>query len=255
VVFLLLFCAFEFPGYSGRASAMLAGAAVSDNQHSFFLNPALGVDETLSCVGITCSRPFGLPGLVWGRACGSWDLGCLTAGLGLSSVALGRYGEHDVAVVAGGEPIANTAVGMGLHALVVSSGSEYGDFVPSFDAGVCWRTGRIRVGAAGIRLNSPRWREGTEMPLRAVVAGSWRPVDDLLLALDLSRERDNEDAAFGAEFRPIPPIALRLGIGVAPLRYAAGLEAMVGPLGLEYAYQFHSKLKGTHVLGVRAAWH
>jgi hypothetical protein len=87
-----------------------------------------------------------------------------------------------------------------------------------------------------------------------LLAGSWRPVDDLLLALDLSRERSDEDAAFGAEFRLVPQLGLRIGVGVAPLRYAAGLGAEVGPLGFEYAYQFHPKLKETHVLGLRAAW-
>jgi hypothetical protein len=87
-----------------------------------------------------------------------------------------------------------------------------------------------------------------------VLAGAWLPVDDLLLALDLGRERGDEDAAFGAEFRPVPQLGLRLGIGVVPLRYAAGLEATVGPLGLEYAYQFHQTLRESHVLGLRMAW-
>ena len=88
-----------------------------------------------------------------------------------------------------------------------------------------------------------------------MLAGSWRPIDDLLLALDLGREGDDEDAAFGAEFRLVPQLGLRLGVGVAPLRYAAGLGAAVGPLGFDYAYQFHPTLKETHVLGLRAAWH
>ncbi|MBM3332009.1 hypothetical protein FJY68_09205 [candidate division WOR-3 bacterium] len=255
MVLLVLLCAFEFPGYFGRSAAMVAGAAVADNHHSFFLNPALGLDERQWRVGICCSRPYGLPGLAWGRFGGSWSSGRLAAGLGLSSLVLGRYGEHDAGLVLGGTPTTDVAVGLGVHALVVSAGPEHGDFVPSFDAGVCWRSGRVRLGAAALRLNSPRWREGTELPLRFVVAGSWSPVDDLLLALDLSRERGDEDAAFGAEFLPVPQIALRLGIGVAPLRYAAGLGAEVGPLRLEYAYQFRSGLKETHVLGLRAAWH
>ena len=88
-----------------------------------------------------------------------------------------------------------------------------------------------------------------------VLAGSWYPVDDVLLALDVSRERDDEDAAFGVEFRPVRQLGLRLGVGVVPLRYAAGLAATVGPLQLEYAYQFHPTLKESHVLGLRAAWH
>jgi hypothetical protein len=138
---------------------------------------------------------------------------------------------------------------------MVSAGQDYGDVVPAFDAGVCWRSGRVRVGAAGLRLNSPRWHDGTELPPRVVLAGSWQPVDEALLALDLGREGSDEDAAFGAEFRLIPELALRLGVAVVPLRFAAGLGAAVGPLGFEYAYQFHPVLKDTHVFGLRAAWH
>jgi hypothetical protein len=254
VVLLLLLSAFEVPGYSGRSSAMLAGAAVADYQHSFCLNPALSVYEGRFQAGICYSRPYGLPGLAWGRACGGWSSGRLAAGLGFSTLSLDRYGEQDAEIVVGGRPMPSVAVGLGIHALVLRDGPEFADFAPSFDAGACWQSGRVRVGAAGLRLNSPRWREGTELPPRVVLAGSWRPVDDLLLALDLSRERSDEDATFGAEFRPVPQLGLRLGVGVAPLRYAAGLGATIGPLGFEYAYEFHPQLKETHVLGLRAAW-
>jgi hypothetical protein len=254
VVFLLLLSAFEFPGYSGRSSAMLAGAAVADCQHSFSLNPALSVDGGRFQAGICYSEPYGLPGLAWGRACGGWSSERLSAGFGFSTLSLERYAEQDAEVVVGGSPLPSVAVGLGIHALVLRAGPQYDDFAPSFDAGACWRSGRIRIGAAGLRLNSPRWREGTELPPRVVLAGSWWPVDDLLLALDLSRERSDEDAAFGAEFRLVPQLGLRFGVGVAPFRYAAGLGATVGPLGFEYAYEFHPQLKETHVLGLRAAW-
>ena len=255
MVLLLLLSAFEFTGYAGRSAAMLAGAAVPDGQHSFFLNPALGVDDGRLQAGICYSRPYGLPGLAWSRAAGSWSSGRLAAGVGLSALGLDRYREQDAQVVVGGTPSAGVAVGLGIHALMVSAGQDYGGVVPAFDAGVCWRSGRVRVGAAGLRLNSPRWHDGTELPPRVVLAGSWQPVDEALLALDLGREGSDEDAAFGAEFRLIPELALRLGVAVVPLRFAAGLGAAVGPLGFEYAYQFHPVLKDTHVFGLRAAWH
>jgi hypothetical protein len=255
VVLLLLLSAFEFPGYSGRAAAMVAGAAVPDGQHSLFLNPALGIDNGRIQAGICYCRPYGLPGLAWGRAVGAWSSGRLAAGVGFSSLGLDRYAEQDAQVVVGGTPAAGFAVGLGIHALIVSAGPDYGDVVPAFDAGVCWHSGRVRVGAAGLRLNSPRWHDGTELPPRFVLAGSWQPVDEALLALDFGREGDDENAAFGAEFRLIPQLALRLGLGVVPLRLAAGIAAAVGPLGFDYAYQFHPVLKDMHILGLRAAWH
>jgi hypothetical protein len=234
---------------------MLAGAAVADGQHSFFLNPALGVCEGRFLAGACYSRPYGLPGLAWGRACGVWSSGRLATGVGLSVLGLGRYGEQDAGLVVGGAPVPGVVVGLGIHALLLRAGQDYDDIVPSLDAGACWRLGRIRIGAAALRLNSPRWRDGTELPSRVVLAGSWLPVDDLLLALDLSREAGNEDATFGIEFRLVPQLGLRLGVGAAPLRFGAGLGAEAGPLGFEYAYQFHPQLKETHVFGLRAAWH
>lgn len=234
---------------------MLAGAAVADRQHSFFLNPALVVDDCRFQTGVCYSRPYGLPGLAWGRVCGSWSSENVAAGVGFSALRLDRYGEQDAQVVVGGTPTRSIAVALGVHALIVSDSPYYSDIVPTFDAGLCWRSGRIRVGAAGLRFNSPRWHDGIELPPRIVLAGSWQPVDEALLALDLSRAGSDEDAAFGAEFRLVPQFGLRCGVGVAPLRYAAGLVATVGPVGFEYAYQFHPTLKETHVLGLRAAWH
>ena len=255
VVLLLLLSAFEFPGYTGRSSAMLAGAAVSDWQHSFFLNPALSMDADRVHAGVVYSRPYGLPGLEWGRACAGWSSARLGAGAGLSMLSLDRYHEYDAQTIIGGMPARNVAVGLGVHALVIEAGQDQDDFVPALDAGICWHSGRLRVGAAGLRLNAPRWRDGTELPLRVVLGGSWQPVDEVLLALDLSREQSDEDAAFGAEFRLIPQLGLRFGVGTAPLRFAAGLAAAAGPVGFEYAYQFHPVLKESHVFGLRAAWH
>ncbi len=255
MLLILLLSAFEFPSYAGRSAAMLAGAAVPDGQHSFSLNPALGLDDGRVQAGICYSRPYALPGLAWSRAAGCWSSGRLAAGIGFSNLGLDRYHEQDAQIVLGGTPAAGVAVGLGIHALIVSAGPGYGDVVPALDAGVCWQSGCFRAGAAGLRINSPRWHDGTEVPPRVVLAGSWQPVDEALLALDLGREGTDEYAAFGAEFQLVPQLALRLGAGVVPLRLAAGFGAAVGPLAFDYAYQFHPVLKDTPVFGLRAAWH
>ncbi len=255
MVFLLLLSAFEYLGFAGPSSAMTAGAAVADAQHSFFLNPALILVERRFTTGVCYCRPYGLPGLSWGRVGGGWSAERVAVGVGFSALRLDRYGEQDAQVVVGGTPVRSVIVGLGIHALVAGDASSGSDVAPAFDAGVLWQSGRVRIGAAGLRLNTPRWRDGAEVPLRVVLGGSWYPVDEVLLAIDVSRERGEEDAAFGAEFRPIPELGFRLGFGVAPLRYAAGLGATAGPVGFEYAYQFHPTLKETHVLGLRAAWH
>ena len=114
---------------------MLAGAAVADGQHSFFLNPALVLADSRFQTGVCYSRPYGLPGLAWGRVCGSWSHENAAAGVGISALGLGRYGEQDAQVVVGSTPTRSIAVALGIHALIVSDPPYYGDVVPSFDAG------------------------------------------------------------------------------------------------------------------------
>ena len=254
MVLFLILSAFEFSGQNGHASGMFAGAAVPDAMHSFFLNPALAVHDGRLQAGASYSRPYGLPGLDWGRAGGVWSSARFAAGVGLSILGLDHYSEQDVQVVVGATPMPGVAVGLGIHALVITAVQDYGDLAPAFDAGVCWRSSRVRVGAAGLRLNAPRLADGVDLPTRVILAGSWQPVDEVLLALDLGREGSDEDAAFGAEFRLAPQLGVRMGVGVVPLRLAGGIGATVGPVGVEYAYQFHPTLKETHVLGLRAAW-
>jgi len=255
VLLYLVLCAFEYAGCTGRAAAMLAGTAFLDQPHSALLNPALSVGPDRVSAGVAYTRPYGLPGLAWSRVLVGWSSARVGAALGLSSLALGSYREHDACVTLGVSPRPGVSLGLGLHALRLETSRVGDDLAPAFDAGACWRLGRVSIAAAGLRLNSPRWRDGAELPVRLVLAGSWYPVDELALALDLDREGSDEDAAFGAEFRLVPQLGLRIGVRAAPLRFGAGLGAALGPLEFDYAYQFHPVLKDSHIFGLRVAWH
>ncbi len=251
---LLLVMAFEFSPPAGKAGGMLAGAAVADWQNSFVLNPALVMEADRFQTGLVYSRPYGLDHVDWGRICAVLGRERWSGGVSINSLSFADYRESDLQLNLGIEPAARVTAGLGVHLMVRDMGRFGIDAVPAFDLGVNWQTGVLCLGAAGFRLNLPRFGNGDELPLRLVLAGSLRPVETLLLALDVSRAGEEESVAFGMEFCLIPPIDLRIGVGYEPLSYGAGLGVRVGFLQVDYSYRFHPQLKETHILGMQASW-
>jgi hypothetical protein len=82
----------------------------------------------------------------------------------------------------------------------------------------------------------------------------YSPVDELVLAADVTYCSGRASAGLGCEFLLIPQLALRAGVGTDPLRFGGGFGVRVGPVGLDYAYGFHPQLEESHRLGVTAAW-
>ncbi len=251
---LSLIAAFEYQPAGGKADAMLAGGAVADWRNLFAYNPALFAEGGRYQVGAAYSRPYGLHGVDWGRVCGVVARNRWAGGVSISSLSLDAYRETDLQLNLGVSPVAGMTVGLGIHWLAVGMGSHGADGVPAFDLGFAWSSGVFRLAAACSRVNVPRFDNGDELPWVLLVAASVEPVEALLLALDVRRVQSEESAAFGMEFRLIPPLHLRVGGGVRPLTYGAGLGINVGILTVDYSYRFHPQLKETHVIGMWASW-
>mgnify|MGYP003681881136 CR=1 FL=1 len=251
----MLATAFEFLVPTGNAGGMIAGGAVADWQNLFLQNPALIMEAERFQAGLAYSRPYGLDCVDWGRICAVVRKERWGSGVGFGSLSFGNYRESDLQLNFGVEPIKQVKAGLGMHLMAVDIGRYGVDVVPAFDLGFAWQAGVFRLGAAGFRTNLPRFRNGDELPGRFVLAGAMRPVETLVLALDLSREGGKESAAFGMDFRLVPPLELRIGVGYEPLLYAAGFGIRVGVFKIDYAYRFHPQLKETHIFGMQAAWH
>ncbi|MEO0080260.1 MAG: hypothetical protein ABIK44_06260 [candidate division WOR-3 bacterium] len=141
-----------------------------------------------------------------------------------------------------------------MHTLIQITGMGEADVAPVFDAGVCGKYNRFRIGAALMRINEPELNNGDIVPLRFTAGVACRPAETFVLAADVIRESAIESFGLGIEFKLIPQLTLRSGLGTNPLRYAGGLDATIGPLALNYAYQFHPQLKESHLLELRLAW-
>jgi len=249
------FCAaFEFTPPAGAASAMLAGGALGEWQHAFALNPALAAECRRAGAAVIWFRPYNLEGVTAGRVALGMNSGRWAWTTSYAQTASGNYHENDIQVDMAARPIPAVAVGVGVHALIQDMGVFGADAVPAFDAGVCWQSGQFRFGAALLRANEPKLRNGDELLLRVIAGAAWRPVETLVLAADVVREETFESFGLGLEFELIPQLKLRCGLGTEPVRYAAGLGVVVGPVGLDYGYQFHPQLRESHLLGLRLLW-
>ncbi|UCG42354.1 MAG: hypothetical protein JSU73_10840 [candidate division WOR-3 bacterium] len=255
-----LFClcvlvrAFEFSPLLGTAGAILAGTAVSDWQAQFSHNPALTTESGRLAGGAAYCAPFGLADVHCAAACLGSRVGGWAGGLSVTSLSFDAFRETDVHANAGWMPLPGLSAGVGAHWMTVDQGRYGVDWAPKFDVGALWETGRLRLGAAALGVNMPRFANGDELGLRLLAGAAFRPVESLVLALDLNRYEEQEGVSLGAEFRLVPPLALRAGGGVGPLSYGSGLRISAGSLAVDYAYRFHPQLKETHAVGLQAAW-
>uniref|UniRef100_A0A7C4GHK6 PorV/PorQ family protein n=1 Tax=candidate division WOR-3 bacterium TaxID=2052148 RepID=A0A7C4GHK6_UNCW3 len=253
---LIFWAAFEFAVADPAGASLAANMASGSWQSTFGSNPALLSCELKWAAAAVFTRPYGLGGLYSGRL----DVMTVPEGTGLgfgcslASTSFEKYQEHDLTIAAAWDVTPVVTAGVGLHGMGQVWQGEVIDMLGTADVGAVVRLGTLRLGVVGRRVNSPKLHDESELPLLLAVGGSWQPVSDLLLALDLRRESAEESAAFGVEFRLIPQMRLRAGLVTAPLRYSGGIGVDVGQFGIDYAWQFDPVLKDTHVVGVEVRW-
>ncbi len=250
----MLLASFEFAPATGRVGSMLAGAAVTEWQSSFCLNPALAGHAEQYFAGATYCRPYGLAGLDWFHAGIGTNQGRWSGGVSIGSLSLDRYRETEIRLEVAAVPVASLALGAAARTLINDAERRGTDVVGAFDIGACWYQGTFGFGGVASAVNEPVFDSGDKKPLQLVLGAALRPVEQLLLALDVRRTGPDEGAAFGIEFNLVPPLDLRVGIGYEPLVYATGVGLHVNPVSVDYAYRFHPQLKETHVVGLALQW-
>jgi outer membrane protein OmpA-like peptidoglycan-associated protein len=184
------------------------------------------------------------PSNVPGDTFGTWN-GALSAGYGFA-VAKDYY--------------IGAAV-KGFYQSLYTSGG-YGGAV---DVGfACRPLPSLSLGAIARNLGAATYGQGLEpMPMEAGVGGSFvvgpvNAVADIILPVD-----DAVSFHAGAEYRPVPEFAIRLGYRTGPedlgtlgvlSGLTAGLGVDVGPLSLDYALTPYGKLGIAHRIGLEAVF-
>lgn len=248
---LLVLSAFEFSMWASPGSIARFGAA-PDNWRLAWARSAQSAVVPRFGVTVGFARPFGLDGLNSGSAVLAGRIGPTGLTGGVQSLHLAGYSETEFHAAVGASAGAVSA-GTGVSLFVVSE-PDAGDHVaPGFDAGVRWSGKRFTAGIDALRLNSPMLGR-SELPMRLALSGCWRPVPEFAAALEVGREDGVEDIAAVCEFRPAAMAAIRAGVGVPPLRYAAGLGLALGAYGVDYCVELNPSLGVTHQVGITAQW-
>ncbi|MEL6616153.1 MAG: hypothetical protein AAFQ43_10465, partial [Bacteroidota bacterium] len=137
-----------------------------------------------------------------------------------------------------------------------SSGSVHlavgvqGDVVPTVRAGVALRNVLGLADDTEADLTRPL---GAVPSVAAGVA--YRPGDRALLAFDLVQDLDGEiSARAGLEARVAEPLALRAGVGTAPVTYSAGIGVIAGPLAADVGVEMHESLGLTPAVSIQVGF-
>ncbi|MGQ9707588.1 MAG: hypothetical protein ACUVUR_01770 [bacterium] len=227
---------------------------MTDWQNSLTHNPALAINEHRLAGGFVYAQPFGLQGLTCARAAVNYRLKMLHITSGLQVLGLKNEREFDLGTVLGTRLLTGLTVGIGIHGLVRDQKGYGGDFASALDFGILWLAGRLRLGIAGQRLNSPRFRAGDELNSVIRAGLSWEPVSALHLAIDAEKDSNIERLLGGAELRLFPELCLRCGVETFPFSLRAGMSVRVDWLSLDYGYHYHPQLGDTHILGINLIW-
>ena len=239
----------------GARSTAMAGAfvALTGDAEGLFYNPA-----GLSLVKRTdftafYTHPFGINDLV--RAGMALKLNRNRYAIGLAAQTFGneKYSEKVISSSVSAHIVYNMYVGVQLRYGSVSiekygaAGAFIGDvgtlvfLSPHVSWGCCIKN--INFASLGA--------SGEKLPQIMQTGLSLHLFDMLTFCADLYKDvRFPLDLRNGLEFTIIEPLSLRIGIGTEPSRFHAGFGINMFHFHVDYAYQSHNDLGGTHLFSI-----
>ena len=243
----------------GRVGVAVGGLTWGQN------NPATWATSERS-VGVEASQAYGLGELRLAGASAAVPLALGT--LAASARVYGTEGYSETRIAGGlarDVSLSTTrrlAVGLaaGYDAVAIdgfgSTGSVHlavgiqGDVVPSVRAGFALRNVIGLADDAETDLTRPL---GAVPSIAAGVA--YQPSDRALLALDLDQSMEGDlSVRAGLEARVVDALALRAGIGTAPVRFSAGIGVNAGPLAVDVAVERHETLGLTPAVSIQVGF-
>ncbi len=251
------FAAFEFKEAGPRAVG-LSGAytSLAKDAYAPFWNPAALGEITAREAVTFYSQMHSMASLSRSGAAYAQKTRAGTMALGFSQFGTGTYREQEIIFSHGFIISSKLNAGYSLKNLLLKidgfgSASKFA-FDLGFQSGL---TERLDVSLSGRNLNRPAFGAQKE-PLPSVWTSgfAFKVMPGLLLACDLEGLGSSPKFKTGLELELSPTFAVRGGLANGPTRFSGGFRASHGRLSLDYAYQHHAFLAGSHHMGISFSW-
>lgn len=239
-----------------------ASAAAAEDPGAIFRNSALTAELSFPAFSSSWSRPFGLSDLDNGSVAAAYPLsfGVMSAGVTFmgregyyteTEVLLSFARKFDIGIHG------NISPGAACRCSQLNISPVYGsDRTFSIDAGLLWKKSRrFSAGFAARNLtNSRLGLEEEALPRIYTFGVAARPFENVLLATDTAWENTAGFTRliyrFGQEVLLFRPLILRAGFRTDPAAYSVGAGFLFFSFRVDYAYQFHPVLPGTHMITI-----
>lgn len=143
-------------------------------------------------------------------------------------------------------------VSVNYYHLSIRGGGQTG--IAGVDVGALFRPhSLVQIGFQARNITRPRIA-GEVLPQVMVFGAGIMPTEQITIGLDAYKDfRFSTDVRGGVEYRPLPVLALRMGVGRDPSRLSAGIGITLKYARLDYAMYTHPDLGVTHAISAGIA--
>lgn len=250
MLILYLLTIFDSHDPGGSNSALLISSVGKSAYIATAVNPSLLCHLDKNGIGIVYSEPYNISQIQYSRLCVNYK----NFGLGFSRLGQTGYAEYNLSLSAGMNFNNSLSYGLILKGLYLDLGDYGQSFIPALNIGFTYKVDKFSVGSVLENLNNPQNSAGENIPLAILAGAIYEPVSDFLLGFEITKSAQDQNLAFGAELKPMPMLAVRLGTKTNPFIVSGGLGIEIKNISIDYAIKFHSQLKQTSVFSIGYFW-
>ena len=102
--------------------------------------------------------------------------------------------------------------------------AEYGhNFIPALNIAALYKVNKLIFGSVLENINNPSAEVGEDIQWAILSGVIFNPVNEFQIGFDLYKTAQDENISFGAELKPLPVLAVRLGTKTDPFILSGGL--------------------------------
>ena len=238
----------------GRLASLSGGGTSIDTDIWGLVNPASGLEQGSSALGIHASQAYGLAELRSGSFVVAHSVDDLTVSLGARTFGFELYRESTFRLrasrqfgrLAGGMRI---GVALAYHHLMIDEFGSTGAL--AIDAGwVASPLPGLALGGSIANIHGGRFTSDDELPRVLRVGASYSP-GRLTVVTDAVKDvRYPLSLVIGVEYLPLDAFVLRAAAATAPERFTAGAGLRVGPMVIDLSTERHYLLGWSPAVGL-----